>query len=80
MIIAVESIESVFAQSPDANHCIYASKCHKCQRDTEIRITKTSGGYGFLGGILYEPYPHVYLILCSDCYEHFGHLTFKAGV
>ncbi len=57
VIIAVESIESVFAQSPDANHCIYTSKCHKCQCDTEIRITKTSGGYGFLGGILYEPIP-----------------------
>jgi hypothetical protein len=53
--------------------------CHKCKRDAEISITKTSGGYGFLGGLLYERSPCQILMLCCDCYELFGHLMVEPG-
>jgi hypothetical protein len=77
VIIALGAIEKMFEEGHHANHLRYTGNCYKCNLDTEIVVTKTSGGYGLWGGILYHHNPQNILILCSGCYEEFGHLILE---
>jgi hypothetical protein len=70
MTIEVESLNKMFERhNNNANHRSYGNKCCTCGCDAEVVITKTAGGYGFQGGVLYEPDPQNFLILCGDCYK-----------
>ena len=75
MIIKVESLDRMFEQIHSSNHCNYRGRCHNCGCDVEVEITKIAGGYGLLGGVLFEPNPKNFLILCADCYEKSGKQT-----
>lgn len=75
MIIKVESLDRMFAQINNSNHRNYRGRCHNCRCDVEVEITKTAGGYGLLGGVLFEADPQNFLILCADCYEKSGKQT-----
>ena len=69
MIIKVESLDSMFERSMPSKHLSYEGTCHNCCCDVEVEIAKTSGGYGLLGGVLYEPDPDNIIIVCDHCYE-----------
>ena len=66
LIIGIESLDRMFEQSPE--QCTYRGKCECCGCFVKIEISKTSGGYGMLGGVLYEPEQQKYLVQCVDCY------------
>lgn len=71
-IIQIDSLHQICNQSNCATHFKYTDKCTSCGLDVEIEITKTSGGYGLIGGVLYEPEPKVILAICADCYAKCG--------
>jgi hypothetical protein len=71
-MIEVESINEIFEQHNVSCHYQYNGICHNCRCSVEIEITKTSGGYGLNGGILYESNPDKFLVQCLDCHEKFG--------
>jgi hypothetical protein len=41
--------------------------CVVCGESVNIKIQKTSGGYGFLNGIISEPLEGQFLAKCCDC-------------
>ncbi len=68
VVISIETINKMFEKNSGENHCVYQGRCHNCGCDLEIKITKTSGGYGLKGGVLYEPDPKFLWALCDDCH------------
>jgi hypothetical protein len=42
-------------------------QCVECGKAITIKIQKTSGGYGFLNGILSEPSRGEFLAICPEC-------------
>lgn len=68
-IIGIESLDRIFEQNKNPEQCTYRGKCECCGCFVKIEISKTSGGFGMLGGVLYEPEPQKYLVQCVDCYE-----------
>jgi hypothetical protein len=50
--------------------------CIDCGFPVEVEIHKTSGGYGLLGGVLYEVEERVY-VKCGDCYKDDPKLNHK---
>jgi hypothetical protein len=44
-------------------------RCVQCGESVNIKIQKTSGGYGFLNGIISEPSCGPLLAKCSKCYR-----------
>jgi len=71
-IIGVESLNRMFAQRKNPTTITYRDTCHICGSLTKIEISKTSGGYGLLGGIVYEPEPDTVFVLCVGCHEKYG--------
>jgi hypothetical protein len=72
VIISIESIIGMFENNNDPNQCVYRGQCRDCGGEVEITITKTSGGYGLDGGILYEQNPKGVWALCDDCFVKSG--------
>ena len=68
-IITLESLNRLFEQNNNPATYSYQGRCDSCGSPVKLRIKKTSGGYGLLGGILYEPYPENYFVLCVECLE-----------
>ena len=71
-IIKVESLNKLFERNNNPHTCTYRGKCQTCNSSMNIEISKTSGGYGLLGGVLYESDHEKYVALCNDCYKKFG--------
>jgi len=69
MIITVESLDKLFEHNIHAKPLRYEGRCHHCGNHLEVEIAKTAGGYGFLGGVLYESKPPEFLLLCCDCFK-----------
>ena len=72
LLVKVESLDRMFEQINNSNHSNYRGRCRNCGSDVEVEITKIGGGYGLLGGVLFEADQHNFLILCADCYEKSG--------
>lgn len=68
-MIKIESLNCMWNQFKIAHHFKYIGKCSNCGSDVQIEITKTSGGYGFLGGVFCESYSKAPIALCEDCYK-----------
>ena len=69
MIIKVESLNRIFECHNNANNFSYEGKCHNCECHTKVKITRTAGGYGLQGGVLYESNTQNWSILCSGCFK-----------
>jgi hypothetical protein len=69
MIIGVESLKRLLENYKTPDHCRCQGKCYVCGRDVEVKITKTSGGFGLSGGILLEQSVPNPTFLCVDCHE-----------
>jgi hypothetical protein len=68
VLITVEMLNKIFKQNSSPKHFTYRGQCHHCGRDVEVEITKTSGGYGFQGGVLHASNPEDILVCCLDCH------------
>lgn len=69
MIIRIESLNSLFEKNNNKTQLNFKGRCHSCGCYVEVKISKTSGGYGFNGGTLCEPRQNKILVLCLICYE-----------
>ena len=69
MIIKVESLDRMFEHNIHTKHLSYEGTCHNCGHFLEVEITKTIGGYGLLGGVLYESNPPGSMLLCGGCFK-----------
>ena len=69
MIISVEALDRMFEENSNQKQQIYRGECHDCGCAVKIEISKTSVGYGLLGGVLCAPNPQELFALCPDCYE-----------
>ena len=67
--IDVNSLDKVFHSKKFRKQIRFKGKCMSCGSDVSISITKTSGGYGFLRGFLYETKTGRFLVKCIDCYK-----------
>jgi hypothetical protein len=67
-LISADSLNQIFDQNKEPGTCTYRGKCGICGCLVQIEIDKTSGGYGLLGGILYETDPEGYIGICINCY------------
>ena len=72
MTIGIKSLSRFFRENSNTDNCSYKGKCHRCGCDLEVKITKTSGGYGLNGGALCELKPRGICALCDDCYLKSG--------
>ena len=72
--ITLESLDRIFEQNKNPATFTHRGRCGICGCSVKIEITKTSGGYGLLGGMLYEPDTENYISLCVGCYEESGKL------
>jgi hypothetical protein len=68
-IISKDSLNRMFDQYNNPASVIYEDKCYDCGCCLKVEIKKTSGGYGLLGGYLYETELRNYIGLCVGCYE-----------
>ena len=71
-LVRVDSLDRLFEQNNNPNNLTYKDQCTHCGSVVEIKITRTSGGYGLIGGALCETDPPNYFALCPYCYEKFG--------
>ena len=69
LVICFESLKKMFENNSNPKHCQFKGKCHCCGCDVEVKITRTSGGYGFSGGALCEPKLQKISLLCFNCYN-----------
>ena len=69
LIMRLETIKQIYEVHKNPVNCTYRSNCHICSRFVEIHISKTSGGYGLLGGILHEQGKNDIIAICVNCYE-----------
>ena len=65
----------MFKRNGDDNSIIYSSECNKCGCKIKIKIEKTSGGFGLLGGILHESESKELHAECIDCYKSQGPMS-----
>ena len=71
-IIRIESLNRLFERNDNPHTYTYRGKCQTCGSSTNIEISKTSGGYGLLGGVLYETGLDNLIALCARCYDKYG--------
>ena len=69
MIIGIESLDSLFEKNNNPPHLNFKGKCRSCGCNVEIKITKTSQGYGLNGGALSEIGKQKVLVQCPSCYN-----------
>ena len=69
MIIKVETLNRIFEVNNNAGYLCIEGKCNHCQCDTKVEISRTTGGYGLQGGVLYQSNARKSTILCSKCFN-----------
>ena len=71
-LIKQETLDRLFDLGQ--KHVSQSGRCYCCGSDVEIIIKKTSRGYGFKGGVLYEPKTGPFLMQCERCFKNIGFL------
>lgn len=69
MLISLNRLKKIIDDTMEGETGIIHNKCIDCGFPAEVKIHKTSGGYGLLGGVLYEVEDRVY-VKCGDCYKN----------
>jgi hypothetical protein len=65
----VEILQKMFDSSPDKSKIVLNNICSDCKKEIIIQITPTSGGFGLLGGALFENANGGYYARCPICYN-----------
>ena len=63
----IEVLNKIFEANPGKPTIELKDKCSDCGREVIISITRTSGGFGVLGGVLFKHNSVSYIFKCSDC-------------
>jgi hypothetical protein len=68
----VKRLNELFKNNPEKSEIVLIERCSDCGCDTIIEITRTSRGFGLMGGVLFESSTDKYIAKCLNCYEkHF---------
>jgi len=59
----------MFAGSSDKSKMVLKDICSDCKKEVIIQITPTSGGFGLLGGALFENASGGYYARCPFCHN-----------
>jgi hypothetical protein len=68
MLIGLEGLRKIFDDKSGCGIGRTRLNCIDCGFPVEVEVHKTLGGYGLLGGVLYEIGDCMYA-KCADCYE-----------
>ena len=70
MLINLNRLNQMFKDTADKSCLTYDGCCHSCGRDFKIEIHHhESGGYGLLGGVLYEKDADQLIARCETFYH-----------
>lgn len=75
-LIGLNRLKKIIDDTIEGETGIIHNKCIDCGFPVEVEVHKTSGGYGLLGGVLYEVEDRVY-VKCGDCYKDDPKLNHK---
>ena len=67
MLIKIETLDVIFVKQLPETSLNIDGRCSICGAEVKIVITKTSGGYGFLNGVLTEPGDGRFIPHCARC-------------
>jgi hypothetical protein len=76
MLIGLEGLKKIIADTSESGIGKSRHNCIDCGFPVEVEVHKTLGGYGLLGGVLYEIGDCLYA-KCADCYESDPNLNSK---
>jgi hypothetical protein len=65
----IEILKKIFKDKPKKSTIELNCKCSDCGCDVNIGITRTSGGFGLLGGYLLKSSTGEFIAKCPDCYK-----------
>jgi len=68
MLIGLNRLKKIIDETIEGETGIIHNNCIDCGFPVEVEVHKTTGGYGLLGGVLYEMGDCLYA-KCADCYE-----------
>jgi hypothetical protein len=75
-LIKEETLNRLFNCDLKKKYIDHTGRCDCCcGSDIVITIERTSGGYGFKGGVLYEEATDQFLIQCEHCFKENGTLS-----
>jgi hypothetical protein len=69
VLIGIERLQKIIADTSECGIGRTHHNCIDCGFPVEIEVHKTVGGYGLLGGVLYEIEDCLYA-RCADCYKN----------
>jgi hypothetical protein len=79
MLINLNTLNQMFARSPDKSHLSFKSCCQSCASNVRIDIYQLSSGYGLSGGAIYEAGVNRLVAKCEKCYQINHELTKPNG-
>jgi len=63
----ISTLKKIFETNPGKPTIEMKEKCSDCGRELIISITRTSGGFGLKGGLLFKNNAVSYFVKCPDC-------------
>ena len=68
----LNGLKKLFKDNPEKSTIVLKEKCSDCGTETTIEITRTSVGFGLMGGALFKSINDKFIAKCLACYEkHF---------
>lgn len=68
-MLEITRLHEVLAQYPEKDTVTFIGCCHDCGCTLNIEIHPVSGGFGLLGGALFEPAPQRFVAKCPACFR-----------
>jgi hypothetical protein len=75
MLVKIKTLNKIFKDKYNGTSIVIEGKCQACGENIQIVIEQTSGGFGFLGGVLYEPISNQISMMCENCFNVNPHLN-----
>jgi hypothetical protein len=69
MCVKIETLHEIFKHKQDDQPLEYQGTCRTCGKSTSVTITKTTSGYGFLGGVIREAEAPDITLECDACFK-----------
>ena len=69
MGVNIEILHKIFQEKTNGHTLEFRGKCCVCSQEAIMKITKTSSGYGFIGGVIHETDLTNFIIKCDVCYQ-----------
>ena len=79
MLVQLKTLNLIFSDKKDQKRLVSDGRCCDCGHPVNIGITRTSGGFGLDGGVLYEPRPGQIVSKCPDCYRRRPRLASRSS-